>query len=320
MFDAPPGVVDRAAAVQPRRGTAMQRAAADRARRQHAIARGAAPAPRGPRPRRRPRTRGRPRSRGPRPASRRARGAGRSRRSRVRVTRTSASVGAAQRRVRDGLEAEVARGRGRRSLSWFSESEAEGWCGREDSNLHGVAPASPSSWCVYQFRHCRKERATITERRAHAPALQALRGRRARRRLGCGAARLAAGGAAPPASARAAASALPRRRSRRRGLARLLRTASVSAAAVGAALVLEEAARCALVFARYASERLVIMNTTRGAGGELGEEVAGAAGAEEVELGAAAEDGAHVGALAGLQQHDHDQEEARRARGSIGMT
>jgi hypothetical protein len=22
------------------------------------------------------------------------------------------------------------------------------WCGREDSNLHGVAPASPSSWCV----------------------------------------------------------------------------------------------------------------------------------------------------------------------------
>jgi hypothetical protein len=29
------------------------------------------------------------------------------------------------------------------------------WCGREDSNLHGVAPASPSSWCVCQFRHCR---------------------------------------------------------------------------------------------------------------------------------------------------------------------
>jgi hypothetical protein len=28
-------------------------------------------------------------------------------------------------------------------------------CGREDSNLHRVAPASPSSWCVYQFRHCR---------------------------------------------------------------------------------------------------------------------------------------------------------------------
>src|SRR5579871_4502409 len=29
------------------------------------------------------------------------------------------------------------------------------WCGREDSNLHGIATASPSSWCVCQFRHCR---------------------------------------------------------------------------------------------------------------------------------------------------------------------
>jgi hypothetical protein len=37
------------------------------------------------------------------------------------------------------------------------------WCGREDSNLHGVAPASPSSWCVYQFRHCRKAGSTITK-------------------------------------------------------------------------------------------------------------------------------------------------------------
>ena len=30
------------------------------------------------------------------------------------------------------------------------------WCGREDSNLHGIATASPSSWCVCQFRHYRK--------------------------------------------------------------------------------------------------------------------------------------------------------------------
>src|SRR6185369_2961891 len=29
------------------------------------------------------------------------------------------------------------------------------WCGGMESNHHGVAPASPSSWCVYQFRHHR---------------------------------------------------------------------------------------------------------------------------------------------------------------------
>ena len=29
------------------------------------------------------------------------------------------------------------------------------WCGRKDSNLHGIATASPSSWCVCQFRHFR---------------------------------------------------------------------------------------------------------------------------------------------------------------------
>src|SRR5213594_1404874 len=29
------------------------------------------------------------------------------------------------------------------------------WCGRGDSNLHGIATASPSSWCVCQFRHYR---------------------------------------------------------------------------------------------------------------------------------------------------------------------
>jgi hypothetical protein len=30
-----------------------------------------------------------------------------------------------------------------------------GWCGRVDSNHHGIATASPSSWCVCQFRHDR---------------------------------------------------------------------------------------------------------------------------------------------------------------------
>jgi hypothetical protein len=29
------------------------------------------------------------------------------------------------------------------------------WCGGMDSNHHEIAPASPSSWCVYQFRHHR---------------------------------------------------------------------------------------------------------------------------------------------------------------------
>src|SRR6185436_4302715 len=28
-------------------------------------------------------------------------------------------------------------------------------CGGEDLNLHGIATASPSSWCVCQFRHFR---------------------------------------------------------------------------------------------------------------------------------------------------------------------
>src|SRR5204863_3164189 len=30
------------------------------------------------------------------------------------------------------------------------------WCGRGDSNPYGIATASPSSWCVCQFRHFRK--------------------------------------------------------------------------------------------------------------------------------------------------------------------
>jgi hypothetical protein len=32
----------------------------------------------------------------------------------------------------------------------------ERWCGRKDLNLHDLAIASPSSWCVCQFRHFRK--------------------------------------------------------------------------------------------------------------------------------------------------------------------
>ena len=31
------------------------------------------------------------------------------------------------------------------------------WCGRGDSNPYGLATASPSSWCVCQFRHFRDE-------------------------------------------------------------------------------------------------------------------------------------------------------------------
>src|SRR4051794_31009775 len=32
------------------------------------------------------------------------------------------------------------------------------WCGRGDSNPHDIAIASPSSWCVCQFRHFRDVR------------------------------------------------------------------------------------------------------------------------------------------------------------------
>jgi hypothetical protein len=37
----------------------------------------------------------------------------------------------------------------------FTGAFKKSWCGREDSNLHGIATASPSSWCVCQFRHYR---------------------------------------------------------------------------------------------------------------------------------------------------------------------
>jgi hypothetical protein len=40
-------------------------------------------------------------------------------------------------------------------LGVFVEFFREEWCGRVDSNHHGIATASPSSWCVCQFRHDR---------------------------------------------------------------------------------------------------------------------------------------------------------------------
>src|SRR5258705_11272901 len=39
-----------------------------------------------------------------------------------------------------------------------------GWCGRGDSNPHGIATASPSSWCVCQFRHFRVRQADLKVR------------------------------------------------------------------------------------------------------------------------------------------------------------
>ena len=37
------------------------------------------------------------------------------------------------------------------------------WCGREDLNLHGIAPAATSRQCVCQFRHDRVSTATKTD-------------------------------------------------------------------------------------------------------------------------------------------------------------
>ncbi len=31
------------------------------------------------------------------------------------------------------------------------------WCGREDSNFHGVSPTATSTLRVYQFRHDRED-------------------------------------------------------------------------------------------------------------------------------------------------------------------
>jgi hypothetical protein len=35
----------------------------------------------------------------------------------------------------------------------------EGWCGREDSNFHGISPTATSTLRVYQFRHDRNRTA-----------------------------------------------------------------------------------------------------------------------------------------------------------------
>src|SRR3954465_13192495 len=47
------------------------------------------------------------------------------------------------------------RGLPSRSSGFGTYGVSEGWCGRKDSNLHALAGASPSSWCVCQFRHFR---------------------------------------------------------------------------------------------------------------------------------------------------------------------
>src|SRR5205823_14190278 len=51
-------------------------------------------------------------------------------------------------------ERKKGRGRGDEStLTPFADPK----CRRQDLNLHGIAPASPSSWCVCQFRHSGRE-------------------------------------------------------------------------------------------------------------------------------------------------------------------
>ncbi len=54
------------------------------------------------------------------------------------------------------LRRETAEGGIRKTQKRAEEiSSALNWCGGMDSNHHEIAPASPSSWCVYQFRHHR---------------------------------------------------------------------------------------------------------------------------------------------------------------------
>src|SRR6476660_9404130 len=45
----------------------------------------------------------------------------------------------------------------RSQASFCDEQVSQVWCGRGDSNPYGIATASPSSWCVCQFRHFRDE-------------------------------------------------------------------------------------------------------------------------------------------------------------------
>ncbi len=52
---------------------------------------------------------------------------------------------------RDNLRAKV----GSPTEAHARYTMSEGWCGRGDLNSYGIATASPSSWCVCQFRHFR---------------------------------------------------------------------------------------------------------------------------------------------------------------------
>ena len=58
-------------------------------------------------------------------------------------------------RLRQGYGGQPSRGL--RAVAHASRQVSEGWCGRGDSNPHGLATASPSSWCVCQFRHFRRQ-------------------------------------------------------------------------------------------------------------------------------------------------------------------
>ena len=48
------------------------------------------------------------------------------------------------------------RGRsGRRDARGAHDGVLKGWCGREDSNFHGLSPTATSTLRVYHFRHDR---------------------------------------------------------------------------------------------------------------------------------------------------------------------
>src|SRR5258705_7490707 len=89
---------------------------------------------------------------------------------RGRVRRTWRYLNTTSRRLRLALlRVEQARAEAERlANSCKDTAEAflilKGWCGRGDSNPHGIATASPSSWCVCQFRHFRVRQADLKVR------------------------------------------------------------------------------------------------------------------------------------------------------------
>src|SRR5258705_8090952 len=89
---------------------------------------------------------------------------------RGRVRRTWRYLNTTSRRLRLALlRVEQARAEAERlANSCKDTAEAflilRGWCGRGDSNPHGIATASPSSWCVCQFRHFRARWADLKVR------------------------------------------------------------------------------------------------------------------------------------------------------------